>query len=126
MADTYALITGKLIGKHKLTEISPNKTIEGLIGGVFMGTFAAVCFYNTVINSIHSIILIRIISTYRITPNLSNKYLFWHFKHFWLSWIPQPISIIQKQTTLCNAISVYIFAIKNFFISVLWIRIICI
>lgn len=50
MADTYALITGKLIGKHKLTTISPNKTVEGLVGGVIFGTFIPVVFYKTVIN----------------------------------------------------------------------------
>ena len=51
MADTYALITGKLVGKHKLTTISPNKTIEGLIGGLLFGTFIPVVFYKTVINT---------------------------------------------------------------------------
>ena len=50
IADTYALITGKLIGKHKLTTISPNKTVEGLVGGVIFGTFIPVVFYKTVIN----------------------------------------------------------------------------
>ncbi len=33
--DTFAYLTGKLLGKHKLWEsISPNKTIEGLAGGI--------------------------------------------------------------------------------------------
>ncbi len=51
ISDTYALITGKLIGKRKLTEISPNKTIEGLIGGLIFGTFVPIIFYKTVINT---------------------------------------------------------------------------
>ena len=52
MTDTFALISGMLVGKHKLCpKISPKKTIEGLIGGVLMGTFVATSFYFTVINS---------------------------------------------------------------------------
>ena len=50
--DTFALTTGKLIGKHKLAkEISPNKTVEGFIGGVIMGTLVGTIYYLTVINA---------------------------------------------------------------------------
>ena len=42
LSDTFAFFTGKAIGKHKLCpEISPNKTVEGAVGGV-VGD--AVCF----------------------------------------------------------------------------------
>ena len=52
VTDCFALITGKLIGRHKLAEtISPNKTLEGFIGGTVMGTFVGVVYYLTVINS---------------------------------------------------------------------------
>lgn len=51
MTDTFALLTGMLIGKHKLlVEISPNKTIEGTLGGTFFGTFIPVVFYYNVID----------------------------------------------------------------------------
>ena len=50
--ELFALITGKLIGRIKLAEsISPNKTLEGFIGGTVMGTFVGVLYYLTVINN---------------------------------------------------------------------------
>lgn len=62
MSDTFALITGKLVGKHKLTSISPNKTVEGLIGGVIMGVFTSVAFYHSVINPSTSLPLLVFVS----------------------------------------------------------------
>jgi phosphatidate cytidylyltransferase len=59
MTDTFALFTGMLVGKHKLCpKISPKKTIEGLLGGTLMGTFIAVVFYNTVISSSFSLVIL--------------------------------------------------------------------
>lgn len=50
--DTFALLVGKLIGKNKLAEkVSPNKTVEGFVGGTLMGTFIGVLYYLTVINN---------------------------------------------------------------------------
>lgn len=63
LTDTFALITGKLVGRHKLCpKISPNKTIEGLIGGLVMGTFVATAFYGTVINSEMSLVYVAFIT----------------------------------------------------------------
>jgi len=40
--DTFAYLVGKSIGKHKLFErISPKKTIEGFLGGLFFSMLAA-------------------------------------------------------------------------------------
>lgn len=59
ITDSFALISGMLVGKHKLCpKISPKKTVEGLIGGVLMGTFVATSFYFTVINSGISLIFL--------------------------------------------------------------------
>lgn len=50
--DTYAYIGGSLIGKHKLTEISPKKTIEGSIIGTIMGTLVGAVYYNLAIGGL--------------------------------------------------------------------------
>lgn len=63
MTDVFAYLTGFYIGEHKLCPtISPNKTIEGLIGGLTMGTFVATTFYFTVVNSNMSLVLIIFIT----------------------------------------------------------------
>ena len=62
MTDVFTLFTGKLIGRHKLSpKISPNKTIEGSLGGTIMGVFIASIYYLTAINpDINIITLISI------------------------------------------------------------------
>lgn len=43
--DTFAYFTGRKFGKHKLWEaVSPKKTVEGALGGVFCSV-ALTCFY---------------------------------------------------------------------------------
>ncbi|MCL2099872.1 MAG: phosphatidate cytidylyltransferase [Oscillospiraceae bacterium] len=43
--DTFAYFTGRLLGKHKLMpDISPNKTIEGTLGGVVFCSLSFVLF----------------------------------------------------------------------------------
>lgn len=43
-ADTGAYAVGRLFGSHKLApNLSPNKTIEGLLGGLLIGTVAVWC-----------------------------------------------------------------------------------
>ena len=63
--DTYAFITGNLIGSKKLLpDISPFKTIEGMIGGVIFGTFVPSMYYITVIDSSHSILSIVFVTLF--------------------------------------------------------------
>ncbi len=67
ITDTFAFLTGKLIGKNKLAStISPNKTIEGSIGGSLMGTFVASAYYITVINPFNSLVIV-ILLTFLLT-----------------------------------------------------------
>ena len=43
--DTFAFLTGITLGKHKLLErISPKKTIEGFVGGIFFTVLAGIGF----------------------------------------------------------------------------------
>lgn len=51
MTDIFAYCTGKTIGKHHFTQISPNKTIEGCIGGV-IGSCLCAIIYTFLINKI--------------------------------------------------------------------------
>ncbi len=45
LTDTGAYIFGRLFGKRKLwPEISPNKTVEGFVGGILCSTIVAVVF----------------------------------------------------------------------------------
>ena len=63
--DTYAYFTGYLIGRHKLLEqISPNKTIEGMIGGTLFGTFIPAVYYITVVNTAMPIITVILMSLF--------------------------------------------------------------
>ncbi len=48
--DIFAYIVGKTIGKHKFSEISPNKSIEGCIGGI-IGATVLTLIYALVINT---------------------------------------------------------------------------
>ena len=65
VTDIFAYITGSLIGKHKLLEeISPKKTIEGMIGGTIMGVFVGAMFHHTVIDPTFSKVEILAICTF--------------------------------------------------------------
>ena len=50
-SDTCAYFVGRKFGKHKFTEISPNKTIEGSIAGV-VGALIIGLIYTIVVNNV--------------------------------------------------------------------------
>jgi phosphatidate cytidylyltransferase len=67
--DIFAYLVGKRIGKHKFTQISPNKSIEGCIAGtigaiVCIVIYAVICnnLWNTNINYIYIAIIGLILS----------------------------------------------------------------
>ncbi len=54
LTDTFALVGGKLLGKHKLIEhVSPNKTIEGSVIGSVVGTVGASLFFHYLVSPLN-------------------------------------------------------------------------
>ena len=58
--DTYAYIGGMLIGRHRLTSISPKKSIEGCIIGTIMGCLISTIFYNIFIGGLSLSLIVLI------------------------------------------------------------------
>ena len=57
--DTFAMIIGCLIGKHKLIpSVSPKKSVEGSVAGSLMGTVIATLYYVNIIGDIKIIPLV--------------------------------------------------------------------
>ena len=61
ITDTFAYVGGSLIGKHKVTKLSPNKSWEGYIVGSLMGTFMMSMYYTTFISSNVNIMMLILI-----------------------------------------------------------------
>lgn len=61
VTDTYAYIGGMLIGRHKLTSISPKKSVEGSVIGTIMGCLVGIVYYNIFIGGLNIVIVSLII-----------------------------------------------------------------
>lgn len=59
--DTFAHSIGTLFGKHKINEISPNKSWEGCLGGLFFGVLGSSILYLILINTEINIIILMLI-----------------------------------------------------------------
>ena len=65
MTDTFAHFFGVNVGKNKLCPtISPNKTIEGMLGGTLFGTFIGSVYYLTFINTSENTLYILLITLF--------------------------------------------------------------
>lgn len=60
--DTFAHAIGTIIGKHKVNEISPNKSYEGYIGGIVLGVILSTVMYLIIVNPYASILKITFIT----------------------------------------------------------------
>lgn len=64
ITDTFAYFTGKFLGRHKLTKISPKKTVEGAVGGVVGGVLSSVILFavfDTYFFTVHSISYLEVV-----------------------------------------------------------------
>ena len=61
VTDIFALVGGSLIGKHKLTKISPKKTIEGSVVGTLVATIICTTYYAMFISNENIIKIVFIV-----------------------------------------------------------------
>ena len=63
MADTFANFIGSKIGKRKLAPlVSPNKTVEGFVGGIVFSTFISSVYFITFVNTNARLFLVIMMS----------------------------------------------------------------
>ncbi len=75
LTDTFAYFTGMMIGKHKgITKISPNKSLEGYIGGIVMSTILSSLYYMTFIGQSALWSVIPVILILSITCELGDLF----------------------------------------------------
>ncbi|RXK12540.1 phosphatidate cytidylyltransferase [Halarcobacter mediterraneus] len=74
-ADVGAYFIGRSIGKTKFCETSPNKTIEGVIGGVFIATILGILFSLENISLTGAIIISILVSLASVFGDLFESYL---------------------------------------------------
>lgn len=74
-ADTGAYFVGKSIGKTKFCETSPNKTIEGVLGGVIVATILGTYFANDNLHIVSSIVISLIVAFASVFGDLFESYL---------------------------------------------------
>lgn len=72
--DTFAYFIGVMIGKHKVTKISPKKSLEGYIGGVIMGTMLSSIYYMTFIGEASWFVVVIVLAALSITCEIGDLF----------------------------------------------------
>ena len=73
--DIGAYFVGRSFGKTKFCETSPNKTIEGVIGGVIFAVLLGTLFSTNGITFVNALIISAIVSIVSIFGDLFESYL---------------------------------------------------
>lgn len=73
--DIGAFFAGKLLGKRKFSEISPNKTIEGVIGGVVLATLLGSYYALVLVDIPYAIVISFLTSIASVFGDLFESYL---------------------------------------------------
>ncbi len=75
LTDIGAYFTGKMAGKRPFCETSPNKTIEGVVGGVVVATFAGFFFGSTLVDWPQALLISLGVSVASVFGDLFESYL---------------------------------------------------
>ena len=75
LTDTSAYFVGKAIGKTKFCEISPNKTLEGVLGGIIVATILGSLFGASLVSWYGAILVSALVSVASIFGDLYESYL---------------------------------------------------
>lgn len=117
-SDTFAYITGKLVGKNKLLEeISPKKTWEGSIGGTIMSVFIGIVFYKEIIDPNISMYIILITTLFLSVISQFGDLVFSSIKRYYgkkdfSNLMPGHGGILDRMDSIIFALIGYIFFIN--------------
>ncbi|QCD51816.1 phosphatidate cytidylyltransferase [Campylobacter sp. RM16192] len=74
--DSGAYFVGKFYGKRAFSPTSPNKTWEGVAGGIFVGSFFGTCFgYFVTEDILHSLLTSLFVAAFGVWGDLFESYL---------------------------------------------------
>jgi len=75
LTDTAAYFVGKSIGKHQFCQISPNKTWEGVIGGVIIATVVGAWYGTGFVSAYLAVFVSFVVSVASIFGDLFESFL---------------------------------------------------
>lgn len=111
-SDSFAFVTGKFFGETPLSKISENKTVEGLIGGIFFTIVAGIIInYNFPELRGNWIVIAALVAIVAPLGDLAESKLKRHFKVKDSSnWLPGHGGFLDRlDSFLTSAVMVYVY-----------------